>query len=240
MWYDKLFKYRRLIYSAIAGLVFFGAFQLLGPIYYRIRQKELAQNLRAQIYNLQKLSTEGTAKIKKISETKKILADITKNSRRLSLDVLSYEKSYLALESLSQYYNYRQEFGDLLPKILEYNPENDLNSRSVSENKGDFMYRLSLTQYALKQITIRLKKYDDTPELANYTKKITAHFQPIIDLVDKLVEATNRDQFRTSNQLRLKYIQNIKQLQSDLRPLYEQVLKELDQINQKLLAEIKI
>lgn len=240
MEFKYLVDHKRLFFPATAGLILFVVFQLVKPAYYHVRQEELMQNLRAQIYILQKTATGNPEKIKAVSEAKKTIAGINKNSQHLSAEVLSYEKIYLVLESLNQYYNYRQELGDLLPKILKYDPENDLNSRSVSENKGDFMYRLSLAQYALKQIKIRLEKHDDNPELADYTKKITGKFIPVVGLIDRLIGATNKDQIKTSNQLRAQYVKGMKQLQSDLKPLFEQISKELDKKNQELILELKI
>lgn len=236
---ENITNHKYLIYSALIGLLIFGIFQLTKGAYYRARHKTLIKNLQTQVSALQSPTDNNDDLTAMVLSAQKILKDLTRSSRRLSADTLTYEKDNILLESLNQYYNYQQEFSGLLAKVFEYNPENDLNSRSISEYKGDFMYRLSLTQYALKQITTKLKKYDDNPELADYTKKITGHFPLIIDLVDQLVEAINKNQIKTSNQLRLQYIKDTQQLQIKLKPIYDQILLELDAIIQKLVSQIK-
>jgi hypothetical protein len=237
---EDILNRKYLFYSAIFGLLIFGFFQFAKPAYHRILQKTLTKNLQAQIYTLQTLTEDDSDKTKTISEAEKILKKLTKNSSHLSINTITFEKDYILLESLDQYYRYQQEFSELLARVFEYDPENDLNSLSVSESKGNFMYRLSLAQYALKQITIRLKKYDDNPSLADYTKNITSQFPPIIGLIDQLVEATNKGQLETSNQLRLQYINEIKELQAILRPLHNRILQDLSTAIQNLLAQIKI
>ena len=230
---------KNLVYSALIGLVFFGIFQLAKPLYYRPAENDLAQKLRAQVAALSAAANDDQ-KIVGIQDAKDTTVKLERVGRKLSGDSLQYEKNYIILESLEKHYQYQQELNDLTAKIFEYNPENDLNGRSVLEYKGDFMYRLSLAQYALKQITAKLKKYDKEPGLADYTKRLVSQLPPMIDLIDRLVTITSQNQITESNHFRSQYITDFKQLQAVIRPLTEQILKEIDAANQKLLSEIKI
>lgn len=246
---QEIFSRRRILFSAVGGLLIFALFYFVKPVYYRSQERTLTQKLQAQISALV-APTFGTSsndvqyangdKLQQIQETKSVVAKLQKILHGLSKNTLTYERDYILLDLLERNYQYTDELSNLMAKIFEYDPENDLNSRSVTEYKGDFMYRLSLAQYALNQITARLEKYDDDQGLVVYTKEITAQFPPMIDLIDRLIAATNQNRIADSNHLRSQYITDIQQLQANLKPMTDQILQKLNQTNQTILTQIKI
>lgn len=225
------------IISALIGLVLFGLFRLVQPAYFKFRQKNLIRDWQARVNTL-KIGAGPDEQIAHIQNAKELLQQLQKIRYKLALSTPIYENDYIVLDQLEQNYQYDKLFRGLMAKIFEYDPENDLNSRSVSENKGDFMYRLSLAQNALKQITINLETHDNKPTLASYTKQITNMFGPMIGLIDELVTVTNKNQVEKSNQLRSQYITGFKRLQQDLELNIKQVQEKLDTENQRLIAKI--
>lgn len=185
--------------------------------------KVFESNLQSLLNNIGDAQTTITDSVK-IEKDKSKVASIAKPlGFAENNSINNYEQSYSYLKNFKDKLLYHDSLRYFFWELLSYNPEKDLKGRSVTQNKGDFMYRVSLTMYNMNQIISKLEELDTNPENLRYNKVFINKIKPVTKLSDDLLWATKDNQTSKSNYLRSQFIKQTEKLKIDLASLLKQV-----------------
>lgn len=166
----------------------------------------------------------GSVKIEKSKNDLANFSLIALFSKNNNLGV--YEQKYASLKILEDKLSYQNNLYSYFKELLDYNPELDILGESVSQNKNDFMYRVSLTMYNMNQIISKLEKLNTNPQYIAYNNALINKIKPVTKLADELLWATKYNQVQKSNDLRSQFIKQTEKLKIDLASLLKQISRE--------------
>lgn len=238
---------RNIFFSLLAGLAVISAFLVYGHI-----RTDRYENLSHQMRELRGELADLTVHVfqdnqaqtpELLGQAKQLQANLADLSSTLQNDVKSarissnadtqklqtaIETNYAKIAKFVKDLETYQKLSSILGPFLNYNPATDLQYRSVREEKEDFMYRVSLAQFNIKEALAVLAQVP-----IPVSKSFDQELVKIVILAEDLLWATRNDKIEQSDFLHDQFLKTIPPAQSKIKDellnLLQRVVVQLNQ-----------
>ena len=150
--------------------------------------------------------------LKKKNLGKKLTANLwpLKNGGELKL-----EKILADLKSVEKEISWWLYFQEGIKDILVYDPAIDLKNRSAQEEKRDFIFRLYFAKAGLLKAGGHLEEASLASGDKNRLNQLAVQIESIIETIDSLIIAADKNKLGESDRLRQRYIIQAGELKKD-------------------------
>lgn len=126
------------------------------------------------------------------------------------------EKALAISKNIEDETNWWVYFQKGIRDIMAYNVEADLQNRSVTEGKKDFIFRLYLAKDGLLRSVGNLETISNLSKEKGNLSRIIFQEEDLVKTIDLLIIATDKNKINDSNRLRAKYLEEAKKLNKNL------------------------